>query len=278
MSENMGKCQFDAIDLPEELGAAVARGVRRGKRRRTVRRSLSGVAAAVMLVFLTANVPPLYAQAADLPLLGQLVRVMRVGTGGEAVTGAVGHVQSGHDRVQLVFTDASGDRVVPVFSSARFEAPRRLVLRLHGLAETEVLPLTEAFRKQEAVADAYALSVTDPAEQGVVLHLSPGWECSTGQYEDTLELQFVRGEPTEEPDCYVLSSEALEPGRELAELTERFLWEGASQLRTASGTYRVVLGSYRTEEQAGLAQQGLLEKSGRELQVLRISHGVPAED
>ena len=275
MNEHREKNQFEAIPIPAELGASVKSGLRKGKRRLAYRRTLSGMAAAVALVFLTANIPPLYARAAELPILAPLVRVMRVGNGGKAVSGVVAHVEAGESLIRLAFTHGNQEAPVPVFSAVQRKAPRRVILRLHGLAAETPLDLAETLRSQSAVSDAYPISTTDPEEQGVVIHLEPGWNCAAGQYEQSLELQFTLGE-TEPPAEYeVLCSEPLPQGMELAQLTELLLWEGATQLKAPSGDYYVVLGEFPTEQQAQQAQQNLLDTKGVHLNVVHFANGAP---
>ena len=197
---------------------------------------------------------------------------MRVGTGGSQVTGAMAAVETGEHSLTILFTDSGGKpTAVPVFSAARRTLPERMILRIHGLAENRLLNLEEAFLTQEGVSKAYALSTTDPAEQGVIFHLKPGWSCAAAQYENRLTLQFTWEVP-EKPAVtgYVLSSPPMEPGTELAELTGSLLWEGATQLQLSPRDYRVVLGEFSTQKQAEMARETILKNKNIPLEVLPI--------
>ena len=272
MSENMGKHQFDAIEIPEQLTGTVRRGIRKGKRTLFWRYTSSSAATLLILIFITANVPALYARAAEIPFLAPVVRMMRVGSGGSQVSGAVGTVEAGENSLTITFTDGEGKPIsVPTFSAARRKLPQRIILRIHGLAEGKPLNLWEALKNQEAIADAYPLSATDETEQGVILHLKPGWECAAMQYENRLTLQFTWEKPEREPETgYVLCSKTMEPGTELAKLTEDLLWEGATQLRLSQQDYRVVLGEFPTREQAEKARKTILETKNIQLEILPI--------
>ena len=273
MSENIGKKQFEAIPVPEELSGAVRRGIRRGKGMLFLRSASSAMAAALVLIFIAANVPSMYARAAELPVLAPIVRMMRVGSGGSQAEGAIGTVESGENSLTIRFTDGEGKEIpAPTFSAARRKLPQRIILRIHGMAEEKTLNLWEALKNQEAIADAYALSTTDPAEQGVILHLKPGWECAAMQYENRLILQFTWEAPEGDADRgFVLSSGPMEPGMELAKLTEDLLWEGATQLKLSPRDYRVVLGEFRTREQAEKARKTIFETKNIHLEILPIS-------
>ena len=270
MKTDMGREAFDAIPIPAELEHCVKSGLRKGRVRRGVRRGFSGLAAAVALVFLTANIPYLYARAEEVPALAPLVRVMRIGNGGEELKDAVPHVQPGRNRIRIAFTDLGGkESPVPVFSAVQRKAPQRVTLRVHGLSGE--LKIEESLMEQAAVSDAYPLSATDPREQGVSFHLKPGWHCAVSQYENVLEPQFTKGEDVETGDCYVLRSAPLPWGEALAQLTESLLWEGATQLRLPTGEYCVTLGEFATKEQAERAQTGLLESHGVEMGVYHVT-------
>ena len=271
MKKNGVKDQFDAIQIPAELDESVRRGLQKGHRRLALRRTLSGMAAALAVVFLTANIPPLYAQAAEVPLLAPLVRVMRMGNGGQEASGAVAQIQSTKDRVQLTFTNGEEKVPVPAFSAVQRKSPQRVILRMHGLEPGKPLGLAEVLLQQTAVADAYALSTTDPEEQGVVLHLETGWSCTVGQYEQALELQFTQETPEDRREVYTLRSAPMPQGAELAELTEQLLWEGATQLKGPSGNFYVVLGEFASEEQAKRAQESLLATKGAALHVVHMT-------
>ena len=272
MSENMGKHQFDAIEIPTQLEGTVRHGIRKGKQVLFWRYTSSCAATLLILIFMTANVPVLYAMAAEIPFLAPVVRMMRVGSGGSQVNGAVGTVEAGENSLTIQFTDRDGKPVpVPTFSAARRKLPERMTLRIHGIAEEEPLNLWEALKNQEAIADAYPLSTTDPTERGLILHLNPGWSCTTAQYDNSLTLQFTWEAPEKPPETgYVLSSRPMEPGKELAELTESLLWEGATQLRLSEQDYRVVLGEFRSREQAEKAQESILKTKNIPLEVLPI--------
>ena len=277
MSENIGKQQFETISVPAELSQTVCRGIRRGKAMLLLRSASSVIAAALVIIFAAANIPSMYARAAELPLLAPIVRMMRVGSGGSRTAGAAGTVEVGAHSLTVIFTDGEGTPIpVPAFSAARRKLPRLLTLRIHGMAEEASLNLWEALSSQEAIADAYPLWSTDPAEQGVTLHLNPGWDCTVLQQGNRLTLHFTWEAPEMSPESgYVLSSPSMAPGPELAELTESLLWEGAAQLRLQGQDYRVVLGEFPTREQAEKAQKTIFETKNIHLEILPIPREKP---
>ena len=279
MEHHPSQLQYCEIPLPETLESVVAQAIRRGRRRRFAERAGTGLAALLAVVFLTANLPPLYAGAVELPLLGPMVRIMRVGTGGQAaVSGVTGTVRSGADAVKISFSAPDGSPAgVPPFSAAQRQAPRRLILWLHGVSALDLTALTAALCRQPAVADAYPLAVSDANETGVTVLLREGFDCSVGEYGEpgTLGLRFFPGEETAQRPLWYLCGGPMAFGPELAELTEALLWEGAAQVRLPDGRYQVTLGEYSTEAQAEQARQGIRQKTGVELTVCRWAAEAP---
>ena len=82
---NSGKVKYDAIEIPASLGEVIDKGIERGRRRKrlsALRRTAGAAAAAVVILFAGANIAPVYSYAADIPVLGEIVRVLHVGSGG----------------------------------------------------------------------------------------------------------------------------------------------------------------------------------------------------
>ena len=129
MSDNMGKKQFASIEIPELLPGAVRQGIRRGKRALFLRSATGALSAALVLLFVAANIPALYGRAAEIPFLAPLAAIMRVGSGGSQTTGAIGLAEAGETRLTIAFTDMEGNPVLaPAFSAARRKLPRRVTL------------------------------------------------------------------------------------------------------------------------------------------------------
>ena len=81
---NAGKKQYEQIPIPEELDRviwdSIGRAAREARRRRQRRWGLSA-AAVFCAAFISANVAPLYAYAARIPVIGAVVQVLHVGSG-----------------------------------------------------------------------------------------------------------------------------------------------------------------------------------------------------
>ena len=173
--------------------------------------------------------------------------------------------------VFLSFRDKKGSPTsIPVYSAVRRNAPKRVVLRIHGLQANHDSSLVSSLKNQNAVLDAYAVACKDPTDQAVVIALKPDWDCAVGEYEGILAIQFFPGEIQEEKDIYVLASDPMPFGQEPANLTETLLWEGATQIKTGEHEYRVLVGEYRSLTLAENAKAAISQKAGAAFQVARF--------
>ncbi|MDY5100851.1 MAG: hypothetical protein SPE74_05515, partial [Oscillospiraceae bacterium] len=78
---------------------------------------LLAAAASFCLLFLCANVAPLYARASRMPVLGPVVRVLRVGSGGERTDGVHAATRAEGETVYLRFELGSEETdAAPVYT------------------------------------------------------------------------------------------------------------------------------------------------------------------
>ena len=61
------------------------------------------------MLFACANIMPIYTYAAQIPILGSIVQVLQIGSGGELTDGAQGKVEDRGEGVLLSFEGASGE-------------------------------------------------------------------------------------------------------------------------------------------------------------------------
>ena len=94
----------------------------------------AAAAASFCLLFLCANVAPLYARASRMPVLGPVVRVLRVGSGGERTDGVHAAAQTEGETVYLRFERGSEETdAAPVYTVSHLLSPNRLALTLRGV-------------------------------------------------------------------------------------------------------------------------------------------------
>ena len=147
---NAGKARYDSISVPAELESAIDAGISRAEKRvpaRRLKHALAGVAAAVCIMFAGANIMPVYSYAADIPVLGSIVRVLHIGSGGEVTDGAQVGADTAGDSVELTFGDMAS---APYYTVEHLSAPNRIVLRLHGVRGADFDAIRENLMGAEA--------------------------------------------------------------------------------------------------------------------------------
>lgn len=103
---NIGKEQYDNIPIPAQLDQVILEAIDKAaqeNRRIRLRRWIASAAAVFCILFLSANITPIYAYASQIPVIGSVVRVLHIGTGGERTDGAYADTQTEGETVQFHF-------------------------------------------------------------------------------------------------------------------------------------------------------------------------------
>ena len=213
---NTGKKNYDEISIPAQLDEVITKSMRRAertKRLRSLRRMAVSAAAVVCVLFASANIMPIYTYASQIPVLGSIVQVLQIGSGGEITDGARGEAQNCGESVLLSFKSDAGELdAVPYYSVTRYSSPNRLMISLVGVRDIDFDSLSESLLETSAVRDAYRMMVLDDSRFGVVIVLNPGWSCEVSEYTDpgALMLSFREDAGAEEEGAvYYLRTEAM---------------------------------------------------------------------
>ena len=248
--------KFENIPVPDELDAVIDRAIRRAEKRRLPVKQIFAAVACLALVLFTAANTPLYTYAQDVPVIGDVVRVLRIGSGGEVTDGRELGAESGGGSVRLTFGEAS---TAPAYEVERFAAPERAVITMHGVRfadRDEVLANVEAV---DGVAGAYFTVILDDSMMQLVVELEEGFDCTVTELADPagLRLDFTGGVETTDETVWYLRSEAMPRGEGLGMLCEQYQEFNPQQVRTVSGNFAVIIGAYAGEEEAEAALEQL---------------------
>ena len=168
----------------------------------------AAAAASFCLLFLCANVAPLYARASRMPVLGPVVRVLRVGSGGERTDGVHAAAQTEGETVYLRFERGSEETdAAPVYTVSHLLSPNRLVLTLRGVRSLDFQGVRESLLGAEAVEDVYRAMIGDDSMVGLVIVLRGGYTCEVTERTApaSLSLRFLApAEPLSEEPVYYL--------------------------------------------------------------------------
>lgn len=264
---NAGREKYENISIPEGLGAAIDSGMRRASRRRVLRarQAHAAGAAAARLHSLRGREHHARLQLCGRhTVLGDIVRVFHVGSGGEVTDGAHAQGDAMDGKVEISFSTSDGALTgAPAYSVEHLYAPNRIVLNLHGVRGADFDSIRESFLKSEAVSDVYRNMYLDDSAISLTVVLNDGWDYEISEYAEpgTLIFGFTEAEQSED-EVYFLRSEAMPYGEQLGLMCEQYHAEGASQVKTADGEYIVVIGQYASEEEALTALEALNSQHG----------------
>lgn len=266
---NIGKAKYDNIEIPENLNTVLNEAIRKAKKERRARlRWVSSVAAVLCLLFLSANITPVYSYASQIPVIGSVVQILHIGTGGERTDGAQVGVEAGGESVQIRFENNSEQLdSVPVYNVSYLQAPNRMVLTLHGVRGMDFDSIRQSLLDTQAVQDVYRCMIGDDSSLGFVVVLNSGYTYEITEYENpaSLSVKFFQEEQAQpEQTIYYLRSQAVSYGEELGMMSEQFFQWEATQLKTQEGDYILTIGQYATEEEAEAALQELEKEYGGE--------------
>ena len=265
---NAGKKQYKQIPIPEELDRviwdSIGRAAREARRRRLRRWGLSA-AAVFCAAFISANVAPLYAYAARIPVIGAVVQVLHVGSGGTRADGVHAGAAAEGETVEFYFESRAGELdTAPVYTVSHLLAPNRMVLTLHGVRTIDYEAIRESLLTTEAVRDVYRAMIGDDSMCGFIVVLNSGYTYELTEHTDPagLSVRFYP-DPAYQPEqtVYYLRSEAMPYGEGLGLLAERYPGK-AAQLKTQSGEYIITVGQYGSLAEAEAALRALEETSG----------------
>lgn len=247
---------YSDIPIPEQLDQVIdqaAARARRTTRRRPLIRTGLCAAAALCLLTVTAN-SPLAAQAMHIPIVGSVVKILRVGTGGQSTDGLAVHAQAQSDRVELSFTRTTGTAdTAPFYNAARYLAPNRVVLTLHGVRIADRQAILTQLTNSPAVQDAYFGMILDDSAVLLTVELNDGYDCQITERAEPagLTLDFTPvTQPASDAPVYYLRSEAMPYGESLGIFCERLMNQDCSQVRVDENNYVVMLGQYSSEDEA----------------------------
>lgn len=268
---NVGKKRYDEIPIPAGLEQAIWNGMKRAERER--RRTVSlkwaaSIAAVFCLFFACANITPVYAYASELPVISGIVRVLHIGTGGTRTDGAHITAESQGETVDFRFEiDSEETDAVPVYSAEHLRSPNRLTLTLQGVRGIDDQTVFKKLLATDAVRDVYRSMIGDDSAAGFVIVLNSGYTYEITEHANPafLSVRFYRDSsylPSQ--TIYYLRTKAMPYGEELGMIADMFCWDGATQLKTQSGSYIVTVGQYDTKAEASEALKKIETKFGED--------------
>ena len=283
------KFVYENIEIPDErLTQAIYTGMGRAARirkRKYLMRSFTAAAAAFVLLLCGANIPVVYTYASELPVLGQFVRALHIGSGGEKTPHEDVEAEVLGNELVIHFTgrDGATDTVVP-YEVRCYSAPSRIALTLWSLTDDEYEKLEEQIRQMKGAADVYRTVSLEKNEISFVIVLERlyDYEVMEQSYPGMLSIRlyqdayFTAEEKAPEQEIYYLRTKGIAQEEELKKLLEKYQDEEPSQIKTQEGSFILTIGEFSSEEEAENRRRELQKKYGGAAE-LQVSFGMAKE-
>lgn len=270
------------VEIPEELDAAILRGVQNGKRimnrKKYVQRTVAGAAAVFAIFVGSINASPaLAANLENVAVLGSIVRVFRwnapEAAGGQTDVTAMAAVsfQNGKDSEQLTLTFDAANAASYKASLAHF--PETVTLTLPSTQEVAVLEdVNQARENSQFIKSVYVLGRADGASH-VQIEFDATADVAVEEYKDpgSIVVRLKQGEFVGK-DVYSLRTLSLDQDG-LTKAQKDF--PDARILRDDGEGWLLEIGQYDSEQ---AAQDALKAQSASDSLIVetRFGNNVPA--
>jgi len=273
-----GKERYENIEIPARLSEVIQQAQQRGrieKRKRKVLRRSSLTAACAAAIMITVNVPNVAMALSDVPVIGSIVKVLQIGSGGQRTDGVSVTTTAEENTLNINFS-LNGEQTssAPAYTVDYKAAPDRLIFSFYGVRNLDYAKLQEDIRGLSNVKDVYNNVILDDSAFRFVVELKENIDYSVSEYQQPgyIQLKLFGAKESEKPhDVYYVRSQAMEQGEGIAFLDEQYAADDSSVIKTKQGKFIVVMGGFKTREEA---EQLLKKLSAREdyLEPLQVDH------
>jgi len=252
-----GKERYDNIEIPSRLSGVIQEAMKRGRaRKRNMRwlRGSSALAAACAAVVITVNVPGVAMALSDVPVIGSIVKVLQVGSGGERTDGVAVTTTARENTLDIHFA-VDGERTTsaPAYTVDHKEAPNRLIFTFNGVRNLDMDKLQQDIRGLSNVKDVYSNVILDDSGVRFVVELKDSIDYSVSEYRQPGYIQlklFGAAKAEKAHEAFFVRSQEMEQGEALAILDEQYAGDGSSVVKTKNGKYVVALGGFASRIEA----------------------------
>lgn len=254
---------YETVEIPDErLIQAIYKGMgeaERIRKKRRLYRIVTAAAAAFVLLLYSANIPSVYAYTKEIPVLGEFVRALHMGSGGEVTLheDISTEVLKNELLIRFVRKGRMADTVVP-YDVREYHAPGRIVLSLQSLTGEECDKLEDQIRQMEGVADIYQILSTrkDTVSFVIVLERLYDYEIMEQIFPGMLSVRLFQNayytaeDRAPEQQVYYLRTEGMEQNESMRKVLEKYAAEDPTQVKTREGSFILTIGEYSSEEEA----------------------------
>lgn len=253
---------YENIEIPMELSDVLAKTVMR-KKLATVRK-FAGIVMVFAVLLVSSNTPTVYAALSEIPVIGDVVKIFHIGSGGMTSDGLKMDTAAENEYLKLIFnqnTVAKEQAVnAPVYNVEEYAAPNRVVITVNGIRSYDPEAFIQEAEKNPYVKAAYREILLDDSAIRIVVELQrdTGFEVTEYKEPASLELRLFP-QPEEEREIWFIRSRKMDMSEELTLMSELFADSNGAIAGTQDGRYIFCIGEFETEEKALQALQAMEE-------------------
>lgn len=253
---NSGKKQYDNIKIPESLSQTISESQNRAWHKRTIIPNIKLVfsaLAACLLIFVFSNIGSVYTFAIDIPIIGTVVRILHVGSGGERTDGIKLGAKISEHSVKINFElREEPTEYAPVYKVEEKFAPHRMVFHIYGVRNMNFAEIRESLLSSSAVTDVYRNMMLDDSAVSFTVVLKPNAEFIVTEYKSPgyIDIAFSQKKMVRDDEIWFIRSEAMEFGEKLGQMSEMYHSEPSSMVKNSHGNFIFVIGQYASETKA----------------------------
>lgn len=244
---------YESIEIPKELSGILEKTIQR-KRKMTAGK-IVGFMLAFVVFLVSSNTPAVYAALSEIPVVGNVVKIFHIGSGGIVSDGLKIDASAEEESLKLAFgqNTAAGSpvAVAPAYDVEEFAAPDRIVITVNGIRGYDLEAFIHEAEKCSYIKTAYREIFLDDSAVRVVLELQPDTGFEVTEYENpaSLELRLFPQEKKER-EVWFIRSRKMEMSEELALMSELLPDSKGVIVGTQDGRYIFCIGEFETKEEA----------------------------
>lgn len=245
--------KYENIEIPTELSGVLEKAVIR-KRKATSRR-FAGIAMAFTVLLISSNIPNVYAAFSEIPVVGEVVKIFHIGSGGIISDGLKMNADTEDECLKLLFDQNTEKNepvvAVPSYTVEEFVAPNRISITVNGIRNYDPKAFIQEAEKCSYIKTAYREILLSDSTVRVVLELQPDTGFKVTEYKEPAALELhLFPQPKEEREVWFIRSRKMEMSEELAILSELLADSKGVITGTRDGRYIFRIGEFETEAEA----------------------------
>lgn len=253
---------YESIEIPMELSGILVNTAAR--KRKATAKKFAGMVTAFAVLLVLSNTPTVYAALSEIPVIGDVVKIFHIGSGGMVSDGLKIDTATEGECLRLTFNQNTESEEqaadAPAYSVEEYAAPNRVSITVNGIRSYDPDAFIQEAEKNPYVKAAYREILLDDSAVRIVVELqkNTGFEVTEYKEPASLELRlFPRSE--DEREIWFIRSRKMEMSEELALMSELLADSRGVIAGTQDGRYIFCIGEFETEDKALQALQSIDE-------------------